>query len=214
MAAVLLRCGRSPPSQDPMAFLPSLRPGPDEPPFVTLRSLLTKYPPFVAPLLEMEEAIMRPDTAASEAAGQKQTLTVADRELIAAFTSALNSCKWCLGVHEKVAVKFGVDPAALRAALVDINASPFDARRKAMLHYVKKVALEPPKVTARDVQAMLSEGLTERDVFDACSACAMFSFMNRLTSCLGCEGNHETYEAQAKALVEVGYAKLAPPRNP
>src|SRR5258707_5683055 len=60
-------------------------------------------------------------------------LTPGQRELIAAFVSGVNSCRYCHGAHSLVARAFGVDEAVLVRSLCNNHPVPIYARVKAIL---------------------------------------------------------------------------------
>jgi AhpD family alkylhydroperoxidase len=77
-------------------------------------------------------------------------LTPGERELIAAFVSGVNSCRYCHGAHSLVARAFGVDEAMLAKSLNDIEVAPIDGRLKPILRYVRKLTETPSRMTAAD----------------------------------------------------------------
>jgi AhpD family alkylhydroperoxidase len=48
-------------------------------------------------------------------------LSVAQRELIAAYVSGLNACGYCHGVHSATVQAFGIDEAVLTALLDEVD---------------------------------------------------------------------------------------------
>ena len=74
-------------------------------------------------------------------------LTPGQRELIAAFVSGVNSCRYCHGAHSLVARAFGVDEAVLAASLDNADVAPIDARLKPILRYVRKLTETPSRTT-------------------------------------------------------------------
>lgn len=67
------------------------------------------------------------------------TLTLGERELIAAFVSGVNSCRYCHGTHARVAHGFGVDDGVFASLMDDIDRAPVEARLKPILRYVRKL---------------------------------------------------------------------------
>lgn len=51
-------------------------------------------------------------------------LSVAERELIAAYVSGLNACPYCHGVHAATARRFGVSEHVLTDLLQDVERGP------------------------------------------------------------------------------------------
>ena len=107
-------------------------------------------------------------------------LTVAERELIAAYTSGLNACTLCYGVHARVAGFFGIKDGLLDKLIEDIDTADIENRLKPLLHFSKKLTLEPAKVTQQDADAVFAVGWSEQALSDAVNVVCMFNFMNRL----------------------------------
>jgi AhpD family alkylhydroperoxidase len=74
-----------------MAYLPSL------PPDAVLLDVFRAYPQTARPLLDYHQALLRGPSP----------LTEAERELIAAYVSGLNACRYCHGAHQATAQAFG-----------------------------------------------------------------------------------------------------------
>jgi len=154
-------------------------------------------------------------------------LSPGERELIAAFVSGVNSCRYCHGAHSLVARAFGVDEAALATSLDNIEVAPVDARLKPILHYVRKLTETPSRMTAADAAAVHDAGWSDEALLYAIAVCAYFNNMNRLVEGAGIVGTTEEYSVAAHRLVEHGYlhaterkkgrvsrkSKQAPPRH-
>lgn len=106
-----------------MPYLSSL---PDN---AVLLDVFRAHPGTAAPLLDYHEALLRGPSP----------LSVAERELIAAYVSGLNACGYCHGVHSAVAEAFGVGEGTLTALLDDVDSGPVDERLKPVLRYVSKL---------------------------------------------------------------------------
>src|SRR5919201_1842541 len=152
-----------------MSYLRSL---PDR---AVLRDVFAAFPQTSRPLLDYHQALMRGPSPFS----------VAERELIAAYVSGLNACRYCHGVHRATAQAFGVEEALVGALLDDVDAAPVDARLKPVLRYVGKLTRTPSRMTLADAEVVFAAGWDERALHDAVSVCALFSFMNRLVEGLG-----------------------------
>lgn len=85
------------------------------------------FPAAAEPLLDYHEALLRGPSP----------YPVAERELIAAYTSGLNACGYCHGVHSATAEAFGVPEGTLQALLDDVDAAPVDERMRPVLRYVR-----------------------------------------------------------------------------
>ncbi|TAK41500.1 MAG: peroxidase [Betaproteobacteria bacterium] len=176
-----------------MAFLKSL------PPNAVLLELFKAFPETSKALLAYHEILMRGPSP----------LTAAERELIAAFVSGLNACHYCHGVHEATARQFGVNEATMGSLLTDVGAAPVEARLKPLLGYVRKLTLEPSRMTRDDADQVFAAGWDDRALHDAVSVCALFNFMNRLVSGAGIDAGGEYFALAAKRLHDGGYGGLA-----
>ncbi|MDU8912638.1 peroxidase-related enzyme [Aestuariicoccus sp. MJ-SS9] len=135
-----------------------------------LSDVFRRFPDTVRPLLELTDAVMRRDSA----------LTVGERELIAAYVSGLNACRFCMDGHEVYARAHGVDPALIAALLDDPEGADIDGRLRPLLAYVAKLTREPSKMVEADAQAVYAAGWTEEALYDAIQTCALFNLMNRV----------------------------------
>lgn len=147
-----------------MPIFPSVPTDPD------LAAVFRRFPAFVPPLLEVHDRILR----------DPSPLTVAERELIAAYVSGLNACTYCHGAHRVAAEVFGIAPDLFDALMAEPETSPVDARLKPILAYVRKLTLTPARIVEADAAAVYAVGWEEQALFDAIAVCALFNFMNRL----------------------------------
>lgn len=173
-----------------MSYLPSL------PGNATLVDVLGAYPNTAKPLLDYHEVLLRGPSP----------LSVADRELIAAYVSGLNGCDYCHGAHTAVAGELGVSESSVKGVLDDIDAASVDERIKPLLHYVGKLTEVPTRMTEADAQAVFDAGWSEQALHDAVAVCGLFNFMNRMVEGLGVVGDAEHFAFAGKLLAEGGYA--------
>jgi uncharacterized peroxidase-related enzyme len=134
-------------------------------------------------------------------------LTPGERELIAAFVSGVNSCRYCHGAHSLVARAFGVDEAVLAKSLNNIGDAPVDGRLKPILRYVRKLTETPSRMTAADATAVYDAGWNDEALLHAIAVCAYFNNMNRLVEGAGIVGTAEDYAMAAQRLVAHGYLR-------
>ncbi|NNE39994.1 MAG: peroxidase-related enzyme [Marinicaulis sp.] len=147
-----------------MALFPSL---PETP---HLADVFRKFPEKLKPLLDYHDALLRGDSE----------LTVAERELIAAYVSGLNACNFCFGSHKIYAKAFGIDEAVVDALNTNVDAADIDEKLKPLLKYVAKLKDLPPMLTDADAKAVYDAGWSEMALFDAVQIAALFNFMNRI----------------------------------
>ena len=114
-------------------------------------------------------------------------LTRAERELIGAYVSSLNACDYCAGAHEAKARALGLGDEATSVLLQDPAAAPIDERLKPVLALARKIALEPSKVVAGDLEDLRAVGWDEDAISSVIAVAAWFSFLNRVVLAHGCE---------------------------
>ena len=91
--------------------------------------------------------------------------------------------------------------------LDDIAASPVSAKLQAAFHYLRKLTLQPARMTAADADAIYAAGWDGRAVYHLASICALFSFDNRLIQGVGIPPHEaEKLDATADRLHARGYA--------
>ena len=158
-----------------------------------LRDLLARFPKNIDPLLTYVNAVLRSD-------GE---LSVGERELIAAFVSGLNSCRFCYGSHVIHAENLGVDPGLIEQMLNDLDGSDVSVRMKPLLRYVEKLNSLPNRLVQADVEAVLEQGWSEEALFEAIEVTGLFNMMNRIV-----EGGGVTFDyagnAQGHTLQKAG----------
>lgn len=163
-----------------------------------VRHILQYNKPVGRALVELHEALLRGDSP----------LAPAQLELIAAYVSGLNACRYCYGVHSRTAQAFGLAPATLEAMLGDPDAAPVEPRMRPLLAYARKLTLEPSRMTRADAEAVFAAGWSERALHDAILTICLFNFMNRLLEGHGVKGSDALYAERGAALKEHGYAPL------
>ncbi|MDO7837221.1 peroxidase-related enzyme [Sphingobium sp. HBC34] len=144
-----------------------------------LDKVFKRFPHTVMPLLEYHDRLLR----------DPSPLSVAERELIAAYVSGLNSCTYCHGAHVVAARAFGVDASLFEGLMADVETSAVDDNLKPILSYVGKLTRTPSMMTEADADRVYAAGWGEQTLFDAVSVCALFNFMNRIVEGSGIKAN-------------------------
>jgi len=117
-----------------------------------LSDVLKTFPKGVEPLLAYHDAILRSESP----------LTVAQRELIAAYVSGLNACGFCFGAHSTIAQAHGVDEELFVQLVNDPESAGVEERMLPLLAYVKKLTEAPASVSDRDAEAVFAAGWEEQ----------------------------------------------------
>jgi uncharacterized peroxidase-related enzyme len=130
------------------------------------------------------------------------------RELIAAYTSSLNQCEFCMKAHAAVAAELLGDEALVWSVIHDLESSSVDDSQKALLRFVRKVTLAPASITAADTSELNASGWKDDAIFYAISACALFNFYNRWVSASGVHSvSDEAFQRLGSRMAAVGYAR-------
>jgi uncharacterized peroxidase-related enzyme len=148
-----------------------------------LPDVFRRFPETAAPLLDYCQRLMRGPSP----------LSVAQRELIAAFVSALNCCQYCHMVHSALAVAFGVDEGLVAALIADVDAAPVEEAMKPVLRLVRTLTLTPAQVRDPEVAEVYAAGWDEQTLHDAVSVCGLLNFMNRMVEGLGITASPDYY---------------------
>jgi uncharacterized peroxidase-related enzyme len=136
----------------------------------TLGDLFVQDPDRYRTLMEFGKHIM---TGPSE-------LDRGDRELTAAYVSALNGCSFCLGTHSAIARAFGHDPDLLKSLISDPASAPLSAALLAVMDFVRKLCQEPSRMIQSDADAVISAGWNEQTLSDVIAITAYYNLTNRL----------------------------------
>jgi uncharacterized peroxidase-related enzyme len=175
-----------------MPFLPSL------PKRASLLNVFNAFPQTSTPLIELSEVILRGPSP----------FTHGERELIGAFVSGLNKCRYCDAVHTATAEILGVPRETVIDAIDDIDGAPIPDKMKPVLRYARKLTRQPDSITQSDVDAMFYAGWNETALYHTVAVTALFNFMNRLVEGLGLELDPAHVKRAAEQLARDGYRPL------
>lgn len=128
------------------------------------------------------------------------------RELIAAYVSGLNGCRYCHGAHVAFAESHGIDPGLLAALLDDPASAPIDAALRPLLAFCAKLTQTPSRMVAADADAVFAAGWPEEALEDAIAVTALFALYNRVMDGHGfAPRDSERNRARAQLIREHGY---------
>lgn len=175
-----------------MTFLPSLSAG------SSLINLFKLFPEPSRPLIEFHEILLRGPSPFTEG----------ERELIASYVSGLNQCRYCSGVHVATAELLGVPKSTVVDALGDVDSSQVSKKMKPVLHYARKLTLQPHSIQQTDADAILAADWNETALFHVVAITALFNFMNRLVEGIGIELDPQYVKPASERLAKSGYLPL------
>jgi uncharacterized peroxidase-related enzyme len=170
-----------------------------------IRGLLRYRPETARPLSELTEVLLRGPS----------TLTRGERELIAAYVSALNNCQYCTSSHSaSAAAQLPGGMALVEQVRADPSCAPVPAKVKALLAIAAAVADSGRAVTAEQVARARAAGATDVEIHDAVLIAAVFCMFNRYVDGLDTTAPDDpaVYAAGAQHIVTQGY--VAPPVDP
>jgi uncharacterized peroxidase-related enzyme len=174
--------------------------GVDEQRHPGITGLLMFRPETAKPLMELAQVLLR----------EPHSLTPGERELIAAYVSGLNECKFCYSSHSTSATaQLDADPTLVDQVLDDLESAPVSAKLRALLRIAGVVRDDGRMVTTELVAAARAEGATDLEIHDTVLLAAAFSMYNRYVDGLGTlapEGPH-IYADATRRIIESGYAR-------
>jgi uncharacterized peroxidase-related enzyme len=137
------------------------------------------------------------------------SLTPAERELIASHVSSRNQCHFCYSSHAAVAACHLSNRELVEKVRADYEAAPISPKLKALLTIAGKVQQDGKLVTSADVEAARKEGATDLEIHDTVLIAAAFSMYNRYVDGLGTwqPENPEMYAQMGRHLADHGYTQ-------
>src|SRR5262249_52275013 len=159
-------------------------------PDADMKDTLAREPAIGIPFSQLNEAVMRGDAPFS----------AGERELIAAYVSALNGCDYCQCEHAALAAAFGLPAGLLATPPRDAGHAPgVWGRLGAALVDARKLRLARPQRGPADVEVLFAAGHDERAMYFLVFVTAVFTMSNRIVQGLGLTtpspaGLHEAVE--------------------
>jgi uncharacterized peroxidase-related enzyme len=131
--------------------------------------------------------------------------SVGERELIAAFVSNLNACRFCAGSHGAVA-SIDLGPEVIASVLADWRTAPVSEALRSALSFAEVLSLRPQDVTVDDVTPMRDAGLSAEAITDVVHICGIFATINRIADTVDfAVPDDEGQAASAQVLRKRGY---------
>lgn len=158
-------------------------------------------PGTAKPLLEFTHQLLFVET---------ETLSRAERELLASYVSYLNGCVYCFEAHGAVADVHQKAPGWARSLWKDVLFQSVNRKMRALLTIAGKVQGAPREVSAFDIATARANGATERDIHDAVLISSAFCMFNRYVDGLAAKSppsGDPFYTDRAEKLAKDGYRK-------
>ncbi len=138
-----------------------------------IRSLFMYNPVTAKPLNDLVQTLLHnPETS---------ILTPGERELIAAYTSSLNDCKYCASTHDAIAKYQLNGNAGIVQDILEKNIDKAEVsdKLKALLQIAGKVQESGKSVSSDDISKAKEQGATDREIHDTVLIAAAFCMFNR-----------------------------------
>lgn len=164
-----------------------------------IRGLMVFRPETAEPLNELADILLR----------GANSLSPAERELIATFVSSRNDCFFCQTVHGAVAAHhLGGDEQLVLDVKCDPEHAAVSEKLKALLNIAGKVQQSGKAVTSGDVARARDRGAGDAEIHDTVLIAAAFCMFNRYVDGLGtwAPADPDTYRQRAPITARDGYA--------
>jgi len=163
-----------------------------------IRSLMAFSPQTATPMGELANLLLR----------SNDTMSMADRELIATRVSYLNDCFYCQHSHGAIAVCYlGGNTELVDQVRTDYNNAPISDKLKALLSIAASVQKGGRYVTPQQIETAKGLGATDNDIHDTVLIAAAFCMFNRYVDGLASAAptDMSSYPLRAKQIAEKGY---------
>lgn len=104
------------------------------------------------------------------------------RQEIATFVSHLNHCTYCTASHSADVEILGGDVAAISAAARNLRNAPFDAKKRALFAFVRKIVESPDEFGKADWREAMDAGWQNDELESAIYVAAWYQFMNTIAT--------------------------------
>ena len=170
-----------------------------------IRALLAFRPETAVPLAALTNALLH----------APNSLSPGERELIAAYVSALNDCTFCFRSHAAIAACHFADEALVEAVVADPSRADISPKLKALLALAAKVQQGGRAVRPEDIEEARTEGATDVEIHDTVLIAAAFCMFNRYVDGLGARtpSDREAYRSRAALTARDGYSMAQPARE-
>ena len=164
-------------------------------------------PETAKPMRELAEVLLRGPSS----------LSSAEREMIAAYVSSRNECRFCQLSHSAAAAEHlgggEADYALLEAVKADPAAADVSPKLKALLGIAGKVQQGGKAVAAPDIAAARAQGATDVEIHDTVLIAAAFCMYNRYVDGLATWQPEDpaSYRSMGKRMAHEGYVRAPEP---
>ncbi len=166
-----------------------------------IRGLFAFRPETAKPLCELAEVLLH----------QPNSLSAADRELIATYVSSQNDCFYCQASHGAIAAHHLEGNETLVAQVKESPAvAPISDKLKALLALAGKVQKGGKHAQHDDIENARRQGATDLEIHDTVLIAAAFCMYNRYVDGLATWASQDlnSYRERAAAVATGGYQRI------
>jgi len=163
-----------------------------------IRGLLAFRPETGKPLADLAHILLH----------EPNTLSPAERELIATYVSSRNECDYCQTSHGAIAAcLLEGDEELVSKVKSDFERAPISDKLKALLAIAGKVQRGGKQVTSEDIERAKRQGATDVEIHDTVLIAAAFCMFNRYVDGLGTWAPTDLsgYKERAAVVAREGY---------
>ncbi len=163
-----------------------------------IRALFAFRPDAAKPMCELADVLLR----------QPNSLTPAERELIATYVSHLNDCDYCQNAHGAIAAcHLDGYEQLVEEVKRDFTQAGVSDKLKALLAIAAKVQQSGKNVLAEDIERARQTGATDMEIHDTVVIAASFCMFNRYVDGLATlvPPDPALYKARAPLIAREGY---------
>ncbi len=166
-----------------------------------IRGLMAFRPETAAPINALVDFLLR----------GPNSLSPGERELIAAYVSAQNDCRYCQTIHGAVAAHHLGNEALVAQVKCDPQHADVSDKLKALLVIAGRTAVSGRDVRAADIAAARALGATDLEIHDTVLIAAVFCMCNRYVDGLATSAPEDAdfYRQRAALVAAHGYAVSA-----
>ncbi len=164
-----------------------------------IRGLMAFRPEAAKPLNELVDVLLR----------QPNSLSSAERELIATYVSSQNDCNYCQTIHGAIAAHdLGGRDDVVSQVKRDFLSAPVSEKLKALLLIAGRVQQGGNKVTSEEIENARAHGATDLEIHDTVLIAAAFCMYNRYVDGLAtiAPKDPEFYKQRAAHICANGYS--------
>src|SRR6202451_1524207 len=138
------------------------------------------------------------------------SLSAADREIIATYVSSQNDCYFCQHAHGAVAAyRLDGNESLVNDVKLNFESAAVSDKLKALLAIAGKEQQGGKRVTTDDIARARKQGATDKEIHDTVLIAAAFCMYNRYVDGLAtwASTDPQLYRENGKRLVEDGYVQ-------